>query len=262
MAAAPSLICDELPAVTTPSGLNAGFRLASFSSDESGLMPSFGPDALVAREERGAFLARDLHRDDLLLEAPLVGGTRSAQVRLEREAVVVLSRDVPLLGDELGRDPLRDEAAPLLVAREHLGTERLAAGSERRAHRHPAHALDAGGDHDVVRAGDDALGREVRGLLGRAALTVDGRADCRFREPGSEGSVAANVHGLVPHLHNAAHDHVLDQFRVEARALDQSVQRERGEVDGMDVLERAVPPPLGGADGVDDDGRGHGSLLG
>ena len=183
-------------------------------------------------------------------------------MRFEREAIVVLSRDVPLLGDELGRDPLGHETATLLVAREHLGSERLAAGSERRAHRHPGHALDAGGDHHVVRAGDHALGREVRGLLGRAALTVDGRADRRLGEPGGEGGVAAHVDCLVPHLHDAAHDHVLDQSRVEARALDQSIQRERGEVDGMDVLERAVPPPLGGADGVHDDGRGHGSLLG
>ena len=86
--------------------------------------------------------------------------------------------------------------------------------------------------------------------------------DRRLGEPGGEGGVAAHVHGLVPHLHDAAHDHVLDQLRVEAGALDQSVQRERGEIDGVDVLERAVPPPLGGADGVDDDGRGHGSLLG
>ena len=40
-AAAPSVICDELPAVITPSsGLNAGFSLASFSTDESGRMPS------------------------------------------------------------------------------------------------------------------------------------------------------------------------------------------------------------------------------
>jgi len=185
-----------------------------------------------------------------------------AQVRLEREAVVVLSRDVPLLGDELGRDPLGHETAALLVAGEHFGAERLAAGSERRAHRHPGHALDAGGDHDVVRPRDDALGGEVRGLLGGAALTVDGGADRRFREPGGEGGVAAHVDCLVPHLHDAAHDHVLDQLRVEAGALDQSVQRERGEINGVDVLERAVPPPLRGADGVDDDGRGHGSLLG
>jgi hypothetical protein len=39
-AAAPSLICEELPAVTFPSGLKAGFRVASFSTLESGRTPS------------------------------------------------------------------------------------------------------------------------------------------------------------------------------------------------------------------------------
>jgi len=39
-AAAPSLICDELPAVTFPSGLKAGFSVASFSTLESGRTPS------------------------------------------------------------------------------------------------------------------------------------------------------------------------------------------------------------------------------
>ncbi len=38
-AAAPSEICDALPAVTTPSGLNAGFNAASASSVVSGRMP-------------------------------------------------------------------------------------------------------------------------------------------------------------------------------------------------------------------------------
>ena len=40
IAAAPSVICDEFAAVTTPSSLNAGFSLASVSIDESGRMPS------------------------------------------------------------------------------------------------------------------------------------------------------------------------------------------------------------------------------
>ncbi len=39
-AAAPSLICDELPAVTTPSGLNAGFSAARRAAVVSGRMPS------------------------------------------------------------------------------------------------------------------------------------------------------------------------------------------------------------------------------
>ncbi len=40
IAAAPSEICDELPAVTTPSGLKAGCRPASFSMLVSCRMPS------------------------------------------------------------------------------------------------------------------------------------------------------------------------------------------------------------------------------
>ena len=40
IAAEPSVICDELPAVTRPSGRNAGFSLARVSIDESGRMPS------------------------------------------------------------------------------------------------------------------------------------------------------------------------------------------------------------------------------
>ncbi len=39
-AAAPSVICDELPAVTMPSGLNAGFSPASTSGVVVGRMPS------------------------------------------------------------------------------------------------------------------------------------------------------------------------------------------------------------------------------
>ncbi len=38
-AAAPSEICDELPAVMRPSGLKAGLSCESFSSDVSGRMP-------------------------------------------------------------------------------------------------------------------------------------------------------------------------------------------------------------------------------
>ena len=39
-AEAPSVICEELPAVTLPSGLNAGLSLASVSTVVPGRMPS------------------------------------------------------------------------------------------------------------------------------------------------------------------------------------------------------------------------------
>src|SRR4030095_6200397 len=90
-----------------------------------------GANALVPGERRRALFTRDLDRDDLSLEAALIRRSCGAQVRFDREAVVVLARDVPLLGDELGGDPLRDETATLLVPGEDLGTERLAPGCER-----------------------------------------------------------------------------------------------------------------------------------
>ena len=40
-------------------------------------------------------------------------------------------------------------------------------------------------------------------------------------KPGRERGVATDVDGLVADLHDAAHDHVLDERRVDARAVDE-----------------------------------------
>ena len=102
---------------------------------------------------------------------------------LERERVELLARERPLLGDQLGRDALRHEVGiPLVQPRRRTG--RLP--SDRRAHRHAAHALDAGRDHDVVRARDHTLRGEVDRLLRRAALPVDRRAGHGVGEAGRE----------------------------------------------------------------------------
>ena len=84
----------------------------------------------------------------------------------------------------------------------------------------------------------------------------------RLGEAGRERRVATDVDGLVADLHDAAHDHVLDERRVEAVAVDERLERVRREVDGVDVLELAVAASERGADGVDDDGGGHGCLQG
>jgi hypothetical protein len=83
-------------------------------------------------------------------------------------------------------------------------------------HRHPGHRLDAARDDHVVVPGDDTSGREVHGLLRRAALPVDRHADDVFRPPGGEGGVAADVRGLLAGLRHGAPDDVLDQRRVDA----------------------------------------------
>ena len=67
-------------------------------------------------------------------------------------------------------------------------------------------------------AGHDGLGGEVGRLLGGAALPVDGGAHHRLGEPGGEGGVAAHVEALLADLHDAAHDHVLDQGGIEVVA--------------------------------------------
>ncbi len=100
----------------------------------------------------------------------------------------------------------------------------------------------------------------MRGLLRRATLTVDGRADGGLGEARGERGVARHVHTLFAHLHDAPHDHVLDERRVEVVALDERAQHVRGEVDGVDALELAVAASEGGTDRVDDDGGGHGGL--
>jgi len=110
-------------------------------------------------------------------------------------------------------------------------------------------------------AGDDGLGREVGGLLRGSALTVHRRGADRLREPGREHGVAAYVQALGPDLHDAAHDDVLDQGGVEVVALHQGLQRLRGQVSRVPSRQLAVALSSGGADGIHDDGAGHGLLA-
>ena len=85
------------------------------------------------------------------------------------------------------------------TARQHAG-----------AHRHPAHRLDARGDHDVVGPGEHALGGETDGLLAAAALPVDGGARHGLGEPGAQQGVAGDVDRLVADLGHRAGDDVVD----------------------------------------------------
>ncbi len=132
------------------------------------------------------------------------------------------------------------------------------AGRHGRPHRGGGHDLDAGRDRDVVGPGDDALGGKVGGLLRRAALAVHGRGGHRLREPCGEHRVAADVEGLAAHLHDAAHDHIVDQSRIELVALNELLEDLAGEVGGVPARELSVAPTASGADGVDDDSGSHG----
>src|SRR5690606_16784472 len=127
-------------------------------------------------------------------------------------------------------DALRDEVR---VASGDARAEGEGAGGDGGAHGGAGHHLDAGGDDDVVGTGDDALRREVGGLLRGAALAVDGGGRDGLGEAGGEHGVAAHVQALVPDLHDAAHDHVVDQSRVEVVALHEGLEHLSAQVGGV-----------------------------
>ena len=208
------------------------------------------PDALVGADQlvglgdgAGLLVAVErAHGDDLVVEASLGGGLGGPALALGREGVEVLAGQAPLVRDELGRDALGDEAAHVGVALVDPGAEREAelAVTDGGAHRHLAHDLDAGGHHDVGGAGDDGLGGEVGGLLGRPALAVDGGGGHGLGPAGGQHGVAADVDRLGAGLHHAPHDHVLDDAGIDAGSLGEGVEDLGRQVGGMPPGELAV----------------------
>ena len=114
MAAAPSVICDELPAVM--SGAVSGSQLCAGGSAASASMRRRAPDAFVGRRSspvRRAVLGLDRHRDGLALEVAVVPALGGPAVGLERVGIHLFARDPVALGQyladpELGPEPAVD----------------------------------------------------------------------------------------------------------------------------------------------------------
>ncbi len=196
-----------------PSSLKAGFSLAS-------------PSSVVSRRPWSVDVgvAVDAEGDDLALEAALLGRLGGELLGAQAELVELGAGDLPLVGDHLGREALRDQ----VVALHQLGREgravllhHLVAVGEGDV----AHVLDAGADRDVVDAGGDQRRGEVDRLLGGAALAVDRRRRRLDRQAGLEPGVAADVDPLLAELLRAAGDHVAGLGRVDAGALEQLARR-------------------------------------
>ena len=99
----------------------------------------------------------------------------------------------------------------------------------------------------------DHRGREVRRLLRRAALAVDGRRRDLEREPGAQPRGAGDVERLLADLAHAAADDLADLERVDAGPLDRGPLHEAEQVGGVHGGERAVAAPERRAHGLDDD---------
>ena len=225
---------------------------------------AFEADAFVDQVHfLGPVGQRDLDGQDLRGEGAALG--RGDGLLVARKAVVVelLAGHAVLLGDHLSALELAELNARIalgLAGAHRMAKARLVGQDDRGAHRHAAHALDAGGDDHVHLARHDGRGGEVDRLLRRAALAVDGGGGHAFRQLGGQHRAAGDVVGLLAGLTDAAHDDVLDQGGIGARAGDEPVQHFAGEVGRMPARHAAALAASGGAGGGDDIGFSHGQL--
>ena len=200
------------------------------------------------------------HRQDLAIEAALIGGTQCVCLAAQTECVHVVAGDVPLVGNEFGRDALWHEATLRCVASANCGAEwkPILAVGHCRTHWHAGHHFDAGGNHDVVCASHDTLRREVRCLLRRTALAIDGGCGNRVGPACGQHSVTADVECLLAHLHHAAHHDVVDEAWIDAGAVDERLECLGGEIYRVPVLQLAITTAKRRSDCVDDDCVNHG----
>ncbi len=262
---APSVICEELPAVTLPSALNAGFKLASVSTVVPSRMPSSLFHDLVELHDLVLLAVPELalQRDDLVVEAAFHRGPPRHAAATGTERVEVFARQAPLVGDELSGDALGDEPA--------LGSYRPNTDGPNGTE--PG-VIDAPiGVVDITSTPAAMTMSYAPAITPCAAKWTDccDEPHCRsIVVPGTVSGQPAPSTALRPmftlaaHLHDAAHDHVVDERRIEAVALLERLQHLGGEVGGMPAGELSVALAAGGADGVDDDGgggHGTGSLM-
>ena len=165
-------------------------------------------------------------------------------MRLVADPVELLARQLPLLRDLLGGDPLHDDVVPVVDQRRHRAVVR--------PHRDARHHLDAARDDEVELPRPDCRRRvEVR-LHRGAALAVDRRAGDRDRPAGGERDVAADVPRLLVDLRHAAPLHVLDLGGIDAVPLHERVHDLRRELVAADVRERPVLLADRAANRIDD----------
>jgi hypothetical protein len=95
--------------------------------------------------------------------------------------------------------------------------------------------LYAAGDDEILRSAHDTLCRKVHGLLGRTALTVDGRTGNMLGHPGDEPCCAGDIAGLAADRVDTAVNNVINKRRVDIDASEQFGNWGCTEVSGMHV---------------------------
>ena len=175
-AAAPSEICDDVPAVWMPPSIT-GFSAARPSSVVSRSPWSRVTNARFGRRLLLLVEHRRLDRADLTVEPALGPGLLGLALRLEAPLVDVLAGDAAALGDPLGGGELVGQVDVPRRRPQHRAVGPCVGAEPDHAHR-----LDAAGDADVDGARRDQAGDQVVGLLSAAALAVHGGGADVFRQ--------------------------------------------------------------------------------
>ena len=194
------------------------------------------------------------------VEAPPVGPRSPARVERTPIARRTPCGDPPLLGDQLGRESLgRARPGPrsaATISGERPGDPGL---RDRGAHRHAGH--DSTPRRRRGRGGRRRHRRRRSGRpAGGAALPVDGGAGHDSGHPAAARRCARRC-ALLADLRHAADEGRRRRGPGRRRCARRGRAASRPPGRRVPVLELPVALPERGADGVDDDGGGHGSSL-
>jgi hypothetical protein len=207
---------------------------------------------MVGRARRVPFLVdiRRFDRYDLAFEVALGPRPLRPFLRRQTESVGVGAGDTPLVGDALRALELRRLLVQIAVPLRDRTSE---VGARGRAERHAAHRFHATRERRV----DDARfheGRgEVRRLLRRTTLTVDGRRRDFERQPGEQPCGARDVEGLFANLAHAPADDLTNLEGIDARPRDHGLLGRGEELGWMHGREASVAAPERRSRRLDDD---------
>ncbi len=197
------------------------------------------------------------HGDDLVVKVAAADCSKGAFMAGQCVLLHLLTRQVPLLGDQLRTPELRDlliavSVQPLLGFIGRRGEAELLADDHRRRYRDLAHVLHAAGHDHVGGARHDRLRAKGNGLLAGATLPVDGNAGNLLRVTGGQPREPGDVAGLRSDGVDTAGDHVFDGRGVDVDPVEQPAPAERAQVDRMHAGQRSVSLADRGAHSVDD----------
>ena len=203
-----------------------------------------------------------LHGDrrDFLFERAVLNRVAGAGQRFNRIVVLILARE--LIGLGAGLAEIAHRAACLVsvfeaihqhVIDDAVMTDAITTACLLKQIGGVGHALHAAGDDDIGGARvDDVMGQHG-GLHAGAAHFVDGGCAGRIRQLRAARGLAGGCLSL-PGGKDAAHDHFVDPFRRQLRAVERRADRVRAKIVRAERGQFALEAAEGSADcGYDDD---------